>query len=159
MTGGGAMAQQSRGEFTPSVPTKGACDAPLSAHAKSAEIRRRTRVSHQPRQPRPQPLQQTSRQDQPHRRWRRGARPLRGITASVIPLTETGSNSSDSTATCPRERVLPIRPWRPALLRREDLLVDKSPRKFSVVQTRKFAPRALASDTLPAGVNRPRRIR
>jgi transposase-like protein len=86
------LAEQPGGEFTPAVPTTGAGDAPLPAHAKSAEVRRRPRLRHEPFQPGTQPLQQTPLQGQPRRRSRRVARSLRGIRGSVTVLAETGSN-------------------------------------------------------------------
>jgi putative transposase len=53
------LAEQPRGELAPAIPTTGAGDAPVPAHAKFAEVRLRPRLRHQPLQPGAQPLQPT----------------------------------------------------------------------------------------------------
>jgi transposase-like protein len=88
-SGDWALAEQPGGELAPAVPTTGARDAPVPAHAKSAEIRLRPRLRHQPLQHRAQPLQQTPLQGQPRRRSRRVARSMRGIRDSRTALGET----------------------------------------------------------------------
>ena len=102
--GNRSLGQQPGGEFAPAVPTTGAGDAPVPAHAKFAEIRRRPRLRLQPLQPGTQPLQPNHLQAEPRRRSRRVARSLRGIRGSVTVLAETGSNSSDSTPAAVRRR-------------------------------------------------------
>ena len=85
-TGNGPLAQQSRGELTPAVPTTGASDAPIPAHAKFAEVCVRPRLHHQPFQRRPQPLQPSPLQAEPRRRSRQVAQPWRRIRGSLTVL-------------------------------------------------------------------------
>jgi len=96
--GNRSLAEQQGGEFTFAVPTTGAGNAPLPAHAKSAEIRRCPFLSAQPFQPGTPPLLTTKLQTQPCRRSRRVASALFRIGSRCLGETETGSNPSDSTA-------------------------------------------------------------
>src|SRR6056297_330195 len=85
------------GEFAPTLSKAGAGNAPLSAHAKFAEVRLHPRLSHQPLQHRPQSLLTRQLQEEPRRRSRRVAWSLHGIRHSVAVLAETSSSSSGST--------------------------------------------------------------
>ena len=96
-TGNRPLGQQSRGEFTPAIPTTRAGDAPLPADANIAEIRRHPRLSSKPFQPGAQPLLSHPLQDQPCRCSCRVASIGRGIKGNPPALVETGSHPSAST--------------------------------------------------------------
>jgi transposase-like protein len=96
-SGNGSLVEQQGREFSFAVPTTGTGHASVQAHAKSAEIRRRPRLSPQSFQPGTSPLQQDQFQAESHRRSGRVASTWCGIRDSIIVLTETGSHWSDST--------------------------------------------------------------
>lgn len=88
-SGDGALAQQSGRELAPAASTTRTSDAPVPAHAGSAEVRRRSFLRPQPLQPRTPPLQPGHFQAQPIRCSRRVASNLRRLKTNVLERTET----------------------------------------------------------------------
>ena len=93
------MAEQQSRELAPAISTTRAGNASLPVHGKFPEVRFRPLLRLKSLQPRTQSVFTTSLQAEQNRPSDRMARPLFGIRDSFTIPAETGSHSSDSTAT------------------------------------------------------------